>query len=183
MRDERDRRRPSFQPGLGLRLADGQVWSFPVPADFVDGPAGPSRAWDGPDYRGILGALAEAEDEGERFRAELALAIHLLSWNYEVDREEIGALLDDQDGGRIGVDVARSLGELARAHVGSSGGRRPVDDRRPAWAALGDGIRRLIDGVARGLGRRAARPANGRAGLTAYAPLARPPRSSSPGAR
>jgi hypothetical protein len=184
MRDEQARRRPSFLPGLGLRLADGQVWSLPIPADAEGDPAVSSMAWDDPGYQAILRALVDAQEEGERFRAELALAIHLLSWNYNVDRETLGVLFDDQEGERVGVDIARSLSELACAHlgVGTVSGRVQADPRS-ILDDLRDEIRRLVQVASRSLGRWLGRPAHGPTEVPVYSPLARPSRSSSPSAR
>jgi hypothetical protein len=184
MRDEQARRRSSFQPGLGLRLADGQIWSLPIPANAPGDPAVSSRVWDNPGYRAILQALGDAEDQGERFRAELALAIHLLSWNYEVDRDDLAALFDDAEVERFGVDIAGSLSELARAHLGveTVDGRIEVA-RRSFLDPLKDRIRRLIHVASRRLSRRASLRPRGKADLTVYSSIARASRSSSPSAR
>ncbi len=184
MHDERARRRPSFQPGLSLRLADGQFWSLPIPADAPGEPAVSPRAWDDPDYRAILQALREAEDPGERFRAELALAIRLLSWNYDVDRDDLGALFDDGRVGRIGVDLSRSLSQLARAHLGFETVEGRVEIAPGSiFGRLRVGIARIVQLASRSLGRQGGRRPSGQSDRPVYSSIARPSRSSSTSAR
>jgi hypothetical protein len=125
MREEHALRRPGFRPGLQLRLADGQVWSLPVP-EARDDMAWATPAWDDSSYRAILRAIAEAEDSGELFRAELALVIHLLRWNYAVDQDHLQELLDDRGAGRPRADLSEALLALASAHLEPAVGRPPV---------------------------------------------------------
>jgi hypothetical protein len=123
MRDERSRRRPNFCSGIDLRLADGQVWSLPVPGEATGEveaalEAGDSRAtWDDRSYRAIVRAVLEAEGEGDLFRAEMALAIHLLSWNYVLDPDDFEDLLDDCGERRRRVSLTYALNQLALAHL------------------------------------------------------------------
>jgi hypothetical protein len=122
MRDERSCRRPEFRPGIDLRLADGQVWSLPRPAEPPgDGeaagePGRPEATWDDRSYRAIVRAALEAEDEGDLFRAEIALAIHLLRWNYTLDPDDLEDLLDDHGERRRRADLAHALSTLTLAH-------------------------------------------------------------------
>jgi hypothetical protein len=122
MRDELAHRRPIFCPGIDLRLADGQVWSFPRPAELGgEGEAtldqgGSEATWDDRSYRAIVRAALEAEDEGDLFRAEIALAIHLLHWNYTLDPDDFEDLLDDRGESRRRADLAHALSTIAQAH-------------------------------------------------------------------
>jgi hypothetical protein len=121
MRDEHARRRPAFRPGLDLRLADGQVWSLPLPGPVDEEEAafelgGSEATWDDPSYKAIVRAGLEAEDEGELFRAETALAIHLLHWNYDLDADDFEDLLDDRGEFRRRVDLSNAFHALALAH-------------------------------------------------------------------
>jgi hypothetical protein len=136
---ERTRRRPRFRPGIGLRLADGQVWTFPMPGEPI-GEAGPGpgdreATWNSRGYREILRAALDAEDEGESFRAELALAIHLLDWNYALDPDDFEELLDDVGDDRRRSDLSAALHTLALAHSGgiaplAGAGRHPAPPSR-----------------------------------------------------
>ena len=104
--------------------------------------------------------MMDAEDRGESFRAELALAIHLLGWNYEVDGDDLGELLDDRGVGWVRADLAHALRELASAHLGPVAGP-PEDSPRHAFDAREDDILRLINNAASrlvGRARRAGRP-------------------------
>jgi hypothetical protein len=123
MRDERARRRSRFRPGIDLRLADGQVWSLPLPSgplgegDSALFHEGSESTWDDRNYAAIVRAALEAEDEGDVFRARLALAIHLLNWNYDLDADDFEDLLDDHGESRRRADLSRALNRLALAHL------------------------------------------------------------------
>jgi hypothetical protein len=123
MRDERARRRPKFCSGIDLQLADGQVWSLPVPGEPIGeveatgGDGGSKVTWEDRRYGSIIRAIVEAEDEGDLFRAELALAIHLLNWNYALDPDDFEDILDDHGEGRRRADLSNALNRLAMAHL------------------------------------------------------------------
>ncbi len=118
MLEELESRRPEFRPGLPLRMADGQVWSLPIPVE-KDGEAGDRTAhWDDTNYRAILRAIAEAEDSGELFRAELALAVHWLQWNYALAEDDLDELLEDRDQGLARFILSEALRTLTSAHFG-----------------------------------------------------------------
>jgi hypothetical protein len=105
MLDETARRRPDFREGTTVRLADGQDWVFPDPVRASHGAsrAGSAAAAFGPEYVEILSGLDEVQgDEPEEIlRAELALAIALLSRNYTLRGDEFLELL-----GRTPADPA-----------------------------------------------------------------------------
>lgn len=84
LREEPLARHAGFGEGIVVELADGQSWTLPVPAQ---------NAQHDPELDGLLRCVAGAEDRPEQLRAELALTILLLSRNYVLRPEELGALL------------------------------------------------------------------------------------------
>jgi hypothetical protein len=114
MLDEATARRGDFRPGRVIRLADGQGWTFPAPPEGPDGPTG-----FGPTYEPTVAAIWEAEDDTERLRAELALAIGLLARNYDLDPEAYQALLDYPPGNPGLAKMQCAFHELACEHVQS----------------------------------------------------------------
>jgi hypothetical protein len=159
MRDERSRRRPRFRCGLELRLADGQVWSLP--------PAGVDATRDDPGYRAIVRAWSLADDDGDRFRAVLALLIHLLDANYALDPDDFEELLDDRGERRRQDDLAVAFQSLAMAHLDRSAAA--MTGRQDLAADPGPhGVRRAIDrDAARIPGRHVARDVEGSVDRTA----------------
>jgi hypothetical protein len=111
MLDEPTRRRPDFLPGSPIRLADGQLWTFPAPAH---------EAEFGPDYPAAIAAVDEAEDRAERLRAELALAILLLCRNYDLSPDALSGLLRYAPGNPALAQLQEAFGRLAREHAGPS---------------------------------------------------------------
>ena len=77
---------------------------------------GSEATWDDRSYQAIVRAALEAEDEGELFRAEIALAIHLLHWNYTLSPDDLEDLLDDHGESRRRADLSHALSTLAQAH-------------------------------------------------------------------
>jgi len=92
MLDERSLRRPSFQDGAWVRLADGNLWSFPLPGSVCENRGASADA--GQTLPGLVAAVCESEDRAELRRMELALAIHLLGRNYQLGPSEYQHLLD-----------------------------------------------------------------------------------------
>lgn len=88
MLSEINLRRNDFHGGLPVRLADDQYWAFPGPREIA--PGGGSEH---PKVLGLLAEVAESEDEFDRGRGELALAIHLLALNYVLGPDELQSLL------------------------------------------------------------------------------------------
>src|SRR3954454_218699 len=114
-------RRPGFHPGHAIRMADGQEWTLP-------GPGCPGIS--GAEYESLLAGLSEAEDEPERLRAELALAIYLLDRNYRLTPEDFTSLLgcpaDDDRLARL------QAGFRAAAAAHASHGRADLPPNRAA---------------------------------------------------
>jgi hypothetical protein len=92
MLDERSLRRPWFQDGAWVRLADGNLWSLPLSGSLRENQGELAAA--GPTLTGLIEAVFESEDRAELRRMELALAIHLLGCNYQLGPTEYQSLLD-----------------------------------------------------------------------------------------
>jgi hypothetical protein len=169
MRDERARRKPGFHPGIDVRLADGQVWSLPVPIEQLDqdahGRARTKLAWNDPTYASIIGAVTDAEDPGELFRAELALAIHLLDWNYILDPDDFEELLDDRGDFRQRQELRSTLHTLALAHTRTVNPANGDDPQKDNSLRQDDGRPPISQFVSRILGRLGTRGSRGSADL------------------
>lgn len=113
MREERFCRRPGFRPGRTIRLADGQFWTFPVPAEGerIDFLASGSA------YEALLKACLEAEDEPDRRRGELALGIALMDANYFLESSDFTSLLEFEPGDPSAVSVQECLTGIAWEHI------------------------------------------------------------------
>jgi hypothetical protein len=109
-------RRLHFRPGPSIRLADGQWWTFPAPP----GRDASGVAGFGPDYVAAVAAIGEAEDEAERFRAELALAICLLCRNYDLDPDALCDLLGYRPGDPALAATQAAFRRVAQEHARSS---------------------------------------------------------------
>ena len=100
MVEEKVRRRMGFQAGRWVRMADGQEWMFPdPPVPGID-----------PDYDDLIRCRLESEDADEDLRIELALAIRLLSRNYNPKPDEYAAIFSfgDDESGRSRAQAAIS---------------------------------------------------------------------------
>jgi peptidoglycan/xylan/chitin deacetylase (PgdA/CDA1 family) len=101
--DELARRRPTFVEGTRIRLADGHDWAFP------DQPPRP----DDHELISVLRAIGESEDRPERLRGGLALAILLLSRNYDLTPADFQAILAFAPGDTELSELQRAVHELA----------------------------------------------------------------------
>ncbi len=99
MVEEKLRRRAGFQLGRWVRMGDRQQWMFPPP---------PAPGLD-PDYDAMIRIHGESEDADDERRIELAMAILLLSRNYDPKPEEYVAIFS------FGAD--ESAGSTARAAI------------------------------------------------------------------
>jgi hypothetical protein len=133
----------------------------------VPGPGDREKTWDSQRYREILRAALGAEDEGELFRAEMALAIYLLDWNYALDPDDFDELLDDRGDDRRRSDLSAALRTLALAHT--RGIVSPAGDgRHPAPSSRRHELRLLIGRAgSRIVGRLGPQGARGPVDLTA----------------
>ena len=102
MVEEKVRRRAGFQSGKWVRMGDRQQWMFPPPpAPGID-----------PEYDALSRILQESEDADDERRIELAMAILLLSRNYDLTPDEYVAIFS------FGTDQsARSAAQAAISDV------------------------------------------------------------------
>ena len=112
--DEAVTRRSLFYQGRKIKLADGQSWIFPSAS--VE--SGADFTLLGPDYRLLLRAVREAEDEAETRLSELALAIFLLGCNHELSPIDYQRLLGFPSGAPELVEVQQEFHRLAQDHLG-----------------------------------------------------------------
>jgi hypothetical protein len=103
MVDEQALRRPSYVEGTRIRLANGQVWTFP------DHPPCAEDL----EHIAVLREVGEAEDASDRLRAELALAIYLLSRNYHLMPKDFQVILEFAPGDPVLAEMQRSVHEIA----------------------------------------------------------------------
>ena len=106
--DEGNVRRPDFRGGRPIRLADGQEWRLPGPRELAH-----ATGRDRDDVVATLSMIAEAEDETERLRAELALAIQLLSLNYDLIPGDYSPLLGGLAGSANLAAIQADIHDLA----------------------------------------------------------------------
>ena len=102
MVEEKVRRRAGFQSGRWVRMGDRQQWMFPPPpAPGID-----------PEYDALSRILQESEDADDERRIELAMAILLLSRNYDPTPDEYVAIFS------FGTDPsAKSTAQAAISEV------------------------------------------------------------------
>ena len=106
-------RSPWFRSGTTIRLADGELWTFPDPA-------GDPWNWEPTDqeaYLNLLRVVREAEDAADRSRAELALAIFLLGCNYRLEPRDYQRLLTFPPRSSELQAAQAAFRELARRHL------------------------------------------------------------------
>jgi hypothetical protein len=99
---EKVRRRAGFQSGRWVRMGDRQQWMFPPPpAPGID-----------PEYDALSRIHQESEDADDERRIELAMAILLLSRNYDLMPDEYVAIFS------FGTDPsAKSTAQAAISEV------------------------------------------------------------------
>ena len=102
MVEEKVRRRAGFQSGRWVRMGDRQQWMFPPPpAPGID-----------PEYDALSRIHQESEDADDERRIELAMAILLLSRNYDLMPDEYVAIFS------FGTDPsAKSTAQAAISEV------------------------------------------------------------------
>lgn len=112
MIDEQSARRAEFEAGVPVHLADGQTWWLPA--------SGPEPG--GPHDQALLAAFTEAEGRADHLRAVLALSVHLVTRNYDLSPDDLGALLsftpDDPAGPKMRAVVEGLAAQaLVRGHA------------------------------------------------------------------
>ena len=105
-------RRLDFLGGRFIRLADGREWAFPGPSEIAA--AGQTL---GAEVMALLVGIAEAEDEADRLRGELALAIRLLAINYDLSPADYSRLLSSPPGSPGIAEMQMSFRDLAHRHA------------------------------------------------------------------
>ena len=117
MLDEVALRKPGFQAGHRVKLADGQEWAFPKPRlvfkpTIVDGKVdydgGPSFGPEFDDKLEVLLGVREATPV-ERLRTKFEMAVRLLGSNYDLKPEDFGELLVLEMGDAASDDRWESL--------------------------------------------------------------------------
>jgi hypothetical protein len=98
--------------GRFLGSADGRGWAFPGPNEIAA--AGQAV---GAEVMALLVGIAGAEDEADRLRGELALAIRLLATNYDLSPADSSRLLSSTPD-RPGIaEMQMRFRDLARRHA------------------------------------------------------------------
>jgi hypothetical protein len=101
MLDEKALRKPGFQEGTKVTLADGQDWVFPKPrirftprivGGKVEINGGPSFGPELDNQLDILFGVAEA-DPAERLRVKFEIAVRLLAANYDLKPTDFARLI------------------------------------------------------------------------------------------
>ena len=105
MMDERSKRRPSFSEGAKILMADGQEWSLAKPSSEMLGSA---------QFKAFTRGLLEAEDRSDLLRAEFALAINLLTSNYDLGPNDLQSLLGFRRGS---PELAQFQADIHRVSV------------------------------------------------------------------
>ena len=141
--DELSSRRSRFLPGTPIYLTNDQGWTFPAPT--ADSEFAVESA--GAEYLGLIHAVQEAQDHGERRLAELALALFLFGQNYQLSSTDLANLFTFQPRSQELADSQRAFESLARDHICSlarlgkldlpvpseSDARPPLASRVLAW--------------------------------------------------
>lgn len=111
---ESSRRRLTFKEGVGFLLADGQYWELPIDPPGAD--RGASASMRGrpteAEFQELLIEAQEAESDDEANRYNLAVAIHLLSRNYELEAQELRALLNFPPSSAAADSLMRRVSQL-----------------------------------------------------------------------
>ena len=123
MHDEVVLQDPRLLPGRPIRMADGRSWTIPLPSKELDAvlddaPIGQEATFRR-DYFATVEAVLEAEDEGERRRAELALAICLLGRNYKLSPAGFQVILETAPGDPTAMGMADAFRRIGQEHTRS----------------------------------------------------------------
>ena len=112
---ERLSRRPSFRDGVKIRLADNQIWTLPAPPKQSEAEA----ASFGTEYIDIIQAFMDVNDDSERCRGELALAIYLLGYNYCLTPPDYESLLGFTSESPDATAAQSAFHRIAQEHIHS----------------------------------------------------------------
>jgi hypothetical protein len=125
------RRRSAFQGGAWIKMADGREWLFSSP------PALGVHA----DYDALAHALLEAEDRTEARKCQLAIAIFLLSRNYEPSPSEYVKVFYFGSDDAAQSSAEEAISSLIRSNLDQE--RRHVAPGQAASATLRPPLRTL----------------------------------------
>jgi len=142
--DQSKGRRSDVHAERGIRLADGQVWTFLSPGGHGTCSADVEF---GPDYLELIRAILEAEDRNEGRMAELALAMLLIGHKHPLTPNEYQRLfMFEPDSPELAASQA-AFHDLALDHVdhvtAMGGLSRTAGERSDAPGALGRFLSRL----------------------------------------
>jgi hypothetical protein len=112
-REER-RRSPSFLEGTKVLLADGNTWMLPV-ASALLARGVPAQASE--ELGSLVDAIQCSEGAEDLGTSELALAIFLLTWNYEFEEGELAAILTFPSGGPLRESSQQAFHDVAAEYV------------------------------------------------------------------
>ncbi len=146
MDDELLSRRSRFREGTQIRLADGQLWTFPSPPKASAREVSPF----GTEYTGLIQALHEAGDRPEEVLTELALAIYLLGHNYSLSPEDYQRLLGTKSECPDPAGWQVAFHDIAQEHLRSFRGSShfletsPLPSISKTFARLLDRLRRVL---------------------------------------
>ena len=127
MADELLSRRSCFREGTRIRLADGQLWTFPAPPKASAWEASPL----GTEYTGLIQALNEAGDRSEARLTELALAVFLLGHNYSLSPTDYQHLLSSNSESPDATEWQVAFHDIALEHLLSFRESSDPLDRKP----------------------------------------------------
>jgi hypothetical protein len=123
-------RRPTFEPGIAIKLDDGQEWEFPRPRvkwrmvlrEDVRVLAG--RTHFGPEFDEMRERLNAAENDGDYLMASFTVAAWLLRRNYDLTEAEALDLLAYDTEDEANQSAWESIYDVvwARAPKPSAGG-------------------------------------------------------------
>ena len=141
MLDETLLRRPDFQPGVPIRLRDGQNWHFSRPqvqwrkTRRDDIPGQPPRTSVGAAFDDAMSAIDRAETTPERLAGLFALAEAMLLQQYDLTADDLAGLLVYDPADTPDPDLYESENRSAwAAIVDVATGRAPRTIER--WAVL-----------------------------------------------
>jgi hypothetical protein len=107
MVEEKFRRRAGFQSGRCVRMGDRQQWMFPPPpAPRID-----------PEYDALARIHQQSEDADDERRIELAMAILLLSRNYDLTPDEYVAIFSFETNPSAKSTAQAAISEIVRRDV------------------------------------------------------------------
>lgn len=126
MPDEAAARRPDFEPGVPVTLADGQPWHFRRPTVEMYPAIGEGGSVSvgysfGPAYDAMMDDLEAAAPGVDQVAALMKLAVHLLRPNYDLTPADYRALLPFRGGDEANAAMWQSIAATALG----TGGKKP----------------------------------------------------------